>query len=175
MIRPACKGRQPSVKSAFSPSGLARIEERMNASSSHSRLEFGSGAWIDRDALRFDFSRASGPGGQAVNKISSRAQLHVAVSDIRGLDEHAEARLRRAAGRRLTQDDELVFQAQTHRSQHDNKQECIDRLRQLVAAALVRPKMRKKSKPTRGMIERRLESKRRQSHKKNLRRGRDHE
>src|SRR5262245_22614786 len=151
----------------------------MNGSLPQSRLEFGHSAWIDRDALRFDFSRASGPGGQAVNKISSRAQLHVAIADIRGLDQHAAARLRRLAGRRLTLDDELVIQAQTHRSQHDNKQECIDRLSDLVAAALVRPKARKKSKPSRGMIERRLESKRRQSHKKNLRRERrsrgDHE
>ena len=143
----------------------------MNDSSTHSRLEFGPGVWIERDALRFDFSRASGPGGQAVNKLSTRAQLHVSVRDIRGMDDHAAARLRRLAGKRLTLDDELLIQAQTHRSQHDNKQACIDRLRELVAAALVRPKTRKKSKPTRGMIERRLESKRRQSHKKGLRRG----
>lgn len=144
----------------------------MPGSSSQSIVEFALGVWIERDALRFGFSRASGPGGQAVNKISSRAQLHVSIRDIHGLDDHAAARLRRLAGRRLTQDDELLIQAQTHRSQHDNKQECIDRCSELVRAALVRPKPRKKSKPTRGMIERRLESKRRQSQKKGSRRGR---
>ena len=128
------------------------------------------GVTVRPGGLHFVFSRASGPGGQAVNKISSKATLRVAVRDIVGLDEHALARLRHLAGRRLTIEDEIVISAETSRSQLDNKLECIERLRALVLEARQKPKQRKKSKPTRAMVRKRLESKKRQSQKKNLRR-----
>lgn len=133
---------------------------------------FPDGISIRPGGLRFAFSRSSGPGGQAVNKISSRATLRVAVGDLMGIDEHAMARLRRIAGHRLTQQDEIVISADTSRSQLDNKRECVDRLVALITQALRPPKHRKKSKPSRSMIRKRLESKRRQSQKKSNRQGR---
>jgi ribosome-associated protein len=129
------------------------------------------GVRIAPGGRRFTFSRSSGPGGQAVNKLSTRATLRVAVADLRGLDEHAAHRLRTLAGARLTQGDEIVISSDTSRSQLDNKNACVARLAAMVRQALVRPKIRKKRKPTRSMIEKRLKSKRRQSEKKSLRRG----
>ena len=128
------------------------------------------GVLIRPGGVRFVFSRSSGPGGQAVNKVSSRATLRICVGDIRGLDELARARVRLLAGSRLTHDDEILISAETSRSQLDNKRFCAERLRDLIIRARIRPKKRKKSRPSRSMIEKRLEGKRRQSHKKNLRR-----
>ncbi|UCD74058.1 MAG: aminoacyl-tRNA hydrolase [Phycisphaerales bacterium] len=126
--------------------------------------------WVEDVNLRFAFTRSSGPGGQAVNKLSTRAQLHVAISDIAGLDDEATGRLRHLAGQHLTQNDELFFQSDTHRSQLRNRQECLERLRELVVRALQKPKVRRKSRPSRAMIERRLSEKRQQSEKKQRRR-----
>jgi ribosome-associated protein len=135
-------------------------------------VQLGAGVTIPAARLHYAFSRSGGPGGQAVNKLSTRAELRVAVKDIDGLTEHAAARLRRLAGRRLTQNDQIVLHAQTSRSQLDNKVECLARLRAMVEQALIVPKVRKKRKPTRSMVERRLVSKRRASEKKQLRRSR---
>jgi ribosome-associated protein len=118
------------------------------------------------------FSRSSGPGGQAVNKISSKATLRLNLADIRGLSEQAIERLRRLAGSRLTNQDDLLISCETSRSQHDNKAACMERLHQMIAQAQRTPKVRKKVKPSRGMVERRLESKRRAAQKKGLRRSR---
>jgi len=137
-----------------------------------SAIALGDGAWISRNALHFSFSRSSGPGGQAVNKLSTRAQLRVRLSDVHGLDDAARSRLRHLAGRRLTRDDELLIEAETFRSQLDNKNACLERLEGLVRAALIRPRVRKKKRPTRAMIQKRLDSKRRQSEKKEIRRSR---
>jgi ribosome-associated protein len=90
------------------------------------------------------FTRASGPGGQNVNKV---------------LDAAAKQRLRRLAGRRLTQDDALLIVARNHRTQEGNRREAHQRLRQLVAAALIEPKRRKPTRPTRAARERRLAGK----------------
>ena len=137
---------------------------------SHAMITLGPGVWIARGDADFTFSRAGGPGGQAVNKLNTRAQLRVPLRAIHGMDDGAIARLRHNAGRRLTQNDEIIIHGQTHRSQLDNKQECIVRLRELVSAALVKPKVRRKKKPTRAMIEKRLAGKRIRSQKKQSRR-----
>jgi ribosome-associated protein len=134
-------------------------------------IRLAASVWAAPGAIRFTFSRSSGPGGQAVNKLSTRAQLRIAVADINGLSPDAAGRLRSMAGRRLTQDDEIALEAETYRSQLDNKQACIEKLAALVQAAQVRPKVRRKRKPTRAMIRKRLELKRRTSQKKRLRRG----
>lgn len=105
-----------------------------------------------------------------MNKLSTRAQLHVAICDIVGLDEEAAARLRRLAGQHLTRQDELFFQCDGHRSQLSNKQACLERLGDLIARALHKPKARKKRRPSKAMIERRLNEKRQQSEKKQRRR-----
>jgi len=139
---------------------------------SDSREELAPGVGVERSELQFTFVRSGGPGGQAVNKLSTQAQLRVAVGAIEGLSERAARRLRRLAGQRLTKNDELLIQSQTHRSQLDNRRACLDRLRQLVAEAIKEPKPRKKSRPTRAMIEKRLAAKRKQAEKKRERRAR---
>ena len=121
-------------------------------------------------ALRFTFSRGSGPGGQKVNKVNTRAELRVQVTELIGLDYDAANRLRQFAGRRLTREDEIVIHASETRSQRDNREACLERLRELVAKAIVRPKTRRKTKPSRGAKERRLQSKRQESEKKARRR-----
>jgi ribosome-associated protein len=126
--------------------------------------------WVEAGAVRFAFSRSSGPGGQAVNKLSTKAELRVAVESIVGLSPQALARLRTLAGQRLTQGGELVLVASTSRSQLDNKQACLERFRALVAEAIDVPKPRKATRPSRGSVERRLTDKRRASGRKDSRR-----
>jgi ribosome-associated protein len=135
-----------------------------------SREALAPGVSVEQSDLQFTFVRSGGPGGQAVNKLSTQAQLRVRVGAIHGLSERAAGRLRRLAGQRLTKNDELLFQAQTHRSQLDNRRACLDRLRELVTAALKEARPRKKTRPTRAMIEKRLAAKRRQAEKKRERR-----
>ena len=125
---------------------------------------------IARTALQFTAIRGKGPGGQAVNKLATAVQLRVAIADIQGLRPPARERLRKLAGQRLVGEDELMIQAYTHRSQIDNRRACVDRLRSLVAEAVIEPKVRKKKRPSRAMIQRRLDAKRRQSRKKQQRR-----
>jgi ribosome-associated protein len=140
------------------------------ASRPEGALELGPGVWVDEGAIRFAFSRSGGPGGQVVNKLSTKAELRVAVEAIRGLSPPAAARLRTLAGRRLTKDDELVLVASTTRSQLDNKRACLRRLRALVVEALEVPKPRKATRRSKASVERRLTEKRRTSDKKETRR-----
>jgi ribosome-associated protein len=116
-------------------------------------LRLGGGASVRADVLLFKFIRSSGPGGQNVNKVSTAAELRV------GLDERALDRLRDLAGRRINAAGELVLRAETSRSQRENREICLDKLKQLVSAAAKRPKIRRPTKPTRGSKERRLEQK----------------
>lgn len=127
-------------------------------------------AWVDPADLAFAFSRSSGPGGQAVNKLSTKAELRVRIEAIGGLTDRMRDRLRKLAGKRLTRDDELLFAADTMRSQLDNKQACIERLAALVAEAVNLPKPRRPTRPSRAAKERRLAEKRKRGEKKGARR-----
>lgn len=123
-----------------------------------------------QNALRFSFSRSSGPGGQSVNKLNTKAELRLALSDINGMTEQATDRLRKLAGQKLTADDELLIQSDATRSQALNRQDCIVRLRELILRAVTAPKKRKKTRPSKASRERRLQAKREQSEKKQRRR-----
>lgn len=136
-------------------------------------IDLGGGVWLALGDVRWSFSRSSGPGGQNVNKVNSRAELRVAIASIRGLNDAARVRLRGLAGSRLVRDRELAFIGDESRSQLDNREACVTRLRDLVKQALVVPKDRRKTKPTRGSKERRLEGKRRDSIQKSNRRMRE--
>ena len=122
-------------------------------------LRLGGGAMVRSDAIAFKFVRSSGPGGQNVNKVSTAAELRVAITAIEGLDERAIERLRDLAGRRINAAGELVLRAETSRSQRENREICLEKLKQLVSAAAKRPKVRRPTKPTRGSKQRRLEEK----------------
>lgn len=142
----------------------------MNASMEpNSSTELAPGVRIASDRLRFTFSRSSGPGGQAVNKLNTRAELRVCVEDIEGLDERRRERLIMIAGRRLNAEGELVFHADTRRSQQQNRRACVDRLRALVQAAVHIPKKRIPTRPSRAMVERRLKAKQQRSETKRRR------
>jgi ribosome-associated protein len=130
-------------------------------------------AWVDPGDLEVTFSRSSGPGGQHVNKVSTRTTIRVAVGAIEGLDDGARRRLRDLAGSRLTQDDVIIINADSTRSQKRNREEAFERLADLVRRAMIRPLTRRATKPSRAMIERRITAKKQQGEKKRRRQGRD--
>ena len=119
--------------------------------------------------LEEHFIRASGPGGQNVNKLASAVQLCFDVRRSPSLPEDVRARLERLAGRRLTREGVLVINAERHRTQERNRQDARARLIELIRRAAVAPRPRRATKPTAGARERRLESKKRRSAIKGLR------
>lgn len=125
---------------------------------------------VREDELTFRFVRASGPGGQNVNKVASAVELRFDVLHSRSLPEPVRARLLRLAGRRVNGDGRLVIFAQRFRSQERNRTDAVQRLRALIRRAAEIPRLRQATRPTRAARRRRLENKRRMSERKNLRR-----
>jgi ribosome-associated protein len=119
--------------------------------------------------LTYAFVRASGPGGQNVNKVSSAVQLRFDMEGSTALSEPVKNRLRVLAGRRLTDDGAILIIARNQRSQEHNRREALERLADLVERALVVPKTRRATKPTRASKERRLEGKTRKQQTKRQR------
>ena len=119
--------------------------------------------------LEVAFIRSAGPGGQNVNKVASAVQLRFALDRNTTLRDDVKARLRALAGQRVTDAGEILITARSHRSQDQNRREAEDRLRDLVLRALVAPKKRHATKPTRASRERRLETKSRSQKTKKLR------
>jgi ribosome-associated protein len=127
------------------------------------------GVRVPESAMRFQFARSGGPGGQNVNKLNTKAELWVSLAGIVGLSERALGRLRTLAGRRLTSAGEIHLTAETERTQEGNRSAVLDRLRQLLLEARREPKPRRKTKPSRAAKQRRLESKRKRSEVKSRR------
>ena len=124
---------------------------------------------IDESELEERFIRASGPGGQNVNKLASAVQLRFDVRRSPRLTEEVRARLERLAGRRLTREGVLVINAQRHRTQERNRADARERLVDLIRRAAVAPAPRRPTKPTTGARERRLQSKKHRATIKGLR------
>jgi ribosome-associated protein len=127
---------------------------------------------IDEDEIDERFIRASGPGGQNVNKLASAVQIRFDVRGSPNLPDDVRPRLERLAGRRLTHEGVLVITAQRHRTQERNRQDALDRLIELIRRAAVAPVPRRATRPSAPARERRLQSKKRRASIKDLRRSR---
>jgi ribosome-associated protein len=124
---------------------------------------------IDEREIEESFVRASGPGGQNVNKLSTAVQLRFGVRHSPSLPGDVRERLARLAGSKMTNDGTIVIMAQRHRTQVRNREDALNRLIELIRQAAVRPVKRRPTKPTKASRERRIEGKKRRANIKHLR------
>jgi ribosome-associated protein len=127
------------------------------------------GLAIPTSEFEFTYVRSSGPGGQNVNKVSSKARLRWPVQDTESLPLEVKERFTARYHRRLTTEGELILTSQRYRDQAKNVSDCLLKLREMIDAVVDVPKPRKKTKPTRGSKERRLKQKRDRAERKETR------
>jgi ribosome-associated protein len=130
---------------------------------------------LSEDEFTWTFARSSGPGGQNVNKVASKAVLRWNLAASMALPADVKARLVAQQPRFVTQDGEVVISSQLTRDQDRNRQDCLDKLRAMILQALIVPKPRKKTRPSRGSKRRRLQDKKQHSQKKQQRQRPRHE
>lgn len=121
---------------------------------------------VPASALRVQFVRGGGPGGQNVNKLNTKAELRVRVADLAFPRPDVEARFRERFASRITGEGEVILTSQTGRSQAQNLEDCLGRLAEFLRSVLVAPKVRRPTRPTRGSKERRIEAKKHQSERR---------
>ena len=126
---------------------------------------------VPESAIAVRAVRSSGPGGQNVNKVSSKVELRVDLAALEGLTPSARARLLALARNDLDADGRLLVTSQKTRDQRRNLEDAREKVRQLLVRAQAEPVPRRKTKPTRGSVERRIEEKKRRSRTKAMRRG----
>ena len=124
---------------------------------------------VDESEIKESFVRSSGPGGQNVNKVATAVQLRFDVANSRSLPEEVKMRLISLAGNQITEDGMLIIDARRFRTQGRNREYAADRLVEIIRNAAQRPKIRRRTRPTKASKIRRLESKRRVAESKRLR------
>ena len=124
---------------------------------------------IHPDEVRFEFIRASGPGGQNVNKVATAVQLRFDARNSQSITPETRERLLRLAGKRVNSAGEIIIEARRHRTQQRNREDAMQRLIQLIEKASIPPAIRRKSRPTGASKVRRLKDKKRRSGLKKLR------
>ena len=129
--------------------------------------------YINESEVKQSFMRSSGPGGQHVNKVATAVQLRFNAKTSGNISKEVYNRLRTIAGSKLTEDGNLIIVSRVHRSQIQNRQVALDKLISLLQQAAKKPKRRKKTRPSRASVEKRLRNKRLQSEKKKSRRNID--
>ncbi|ASP32857.1 alternative ribosome rescue aminoacyl-tRNA hydrolase ArfB [Labrenzia sp. VG12] len=137
--------------------------------SASSRIAVTDRLHILKDDLSEDFIRASGPGGQNVNKVSTAVQLRFNLSGNETLPQDVKSRAARLAGSRLTLNGEIVLQADRFRTRERNREDALERLLDLLRKATEKPKPRKATKPTLGSKKRRLDAKKQRGQIKKMR------
>ena len=133
-------------------------------------IELAPGVTVPESAVRLQYSRSSGPGGQNVNKVNTRTQLWAPIAAIAGMSEAAVERLRRIAPSKVTAEGEIHIDADVERTQEGNRQAVFERLRALVAQAIKEPKRRRKTKVSRAAKAKRMNAKRQRGEVKAKRR-----
>jgi len=138
-------------------------------------IEISPSRKIDERELTFDYIRAAGPGGQNVNKVATAVQLRFDIWGNDSLPIDVKARLVKLAGKRVTGEGVLIIEARRFRTQEKNRTDAIERFVALVGKSLEAPKPRKKTRPTAGSREKRLQSKKKRSEVKQTRGGKSFE
>ena len=129
--------------------------------------------YINESEVKESFIRSSGPGGQHVNKVATAVQLRFNAKNSGNISAKVYKRLRAIAGSKLTENGNLIIVSREHRSQSQNRRVALDKLISLLQQAAKKPKRRKKTRPSRASVEKRLRNKRLQSEKKKSRRNID--
>ncbi len=132
-------------------------------------MKITASVFLDEQALDFSFIRSPGPGGQNVNKVATVVLLRFNIRKADCLPDIIKTRLLSQLASRLTASGDLLIKATRYRSQERNKQDAIERLVKLLADAAIQPKLRKKTKPTRSSVEKRIKTKKQRSKIKGLR------
>ena len=125
---------------------------------------------IAMSEIEFSFARSSGPGGQNVNKVNTKAVLRWSLARSPSLDEETRARLLARLGHRLTREGEILIASDAYRDQPRNREDCLEKLKRLLASAAFEPKERRETRPTRSSKRRKRVAKGKLSEKKKLRR-----